>query len=63
MQRERNVRDSHRAGTVLASAIKSLDDMAEQKRATFGECSDYDRLRGKRMGVELALDYARGLRR
>ncbi|ASD50865.1 hypothetical protein PBI_LUCKY2013_204 [Mycobacterium phage Lucky2013] len=45
----------------LRSAEETLSEMAEQKRDVDG--SDYDRLRGKRAGVLLALDFVRGMKR
>lgn len=41
------------------SAIGALDELAEAKRDKAG--SDYDRLRGKLKGMELAKDFARGM--
>ncbi|QRY51765.1 hypothetical protein [Mycolicibacterium septicum] len=46
----------------LSDAAATLDGMATQKRE-LGHESDYDRLRGKTKGVELAIDYIRGMNR
>ena len=42
----------------LENAAQVLQSMAEEKQK-LGHESDYDRLRGKVMGVRLALDYVR----
>jgi hypothetical protein len=51
----------------LGSAAESLDEMSNAKCSQPGKplpgmTGDYDRLRGKRSGVLLALDYARGMK-